>query len=115
MFQKLIGERGRVAPRVPAQTYSTGTPADARRRHRTHADAVRRTYSSRASGWRVVAAGAALANRVSEDVQQRPGLPPGQAPRKRLHADTAACGTRGKVTHATSFPVLMNRGSETSP
>lgn len=43
MFQKLIGERGRVAPRVPAQTYSTGTPADARRRHRTHADAIGRT------------------------------------------------------------------------
>lgn len=78
-----------MAPGVPAPT--------------APADAVRRTYSCQMSGGRVVAAGAALANRVSEDVQQRPVLPPGQAPRKRLHANTAACGTKGKVTHASSF------------
>lgn len=111
MFQKLIGRawlhESQHGPTAPAHLR---THADAEGRRPTHADGVRRTYGSRASGRRVVAAGAALANRVSEDVQQRPGLPPGQAPRKRLHADTAACGTRGKVTHATSLPVLMNVG-----
>lgn len=71
------------------------------------------SYSSQTSGWRVVAAGAALANRVSEDVQQRPVLPPGQAPRERLRANTAACGTKGKVTRASSFPAVINRDSET--
>lgn len=65
---------------------------------RTLANGVRRTYSGQTSGWRVVAAGAALANRVSEDVQQRPVLPPGQAPGKRLRQHGSMWNERQSYT-----------------
>lgn len=43
----------------------------------------------------VVTTGTALAKCVSEDVQQRPVLPPGHTPRQRLHVNVAAGGTKG--------------------
>lgn len=81
-MQERIRKHEYVAPGVPARTYGAAIAAEP--------NAVRRTYGSEACGWRVVAAGAALANGVSEDVQQRPVLPPGQAPGKRLRANAAA-------------------------